>query len=76
MEKCSFSQQEVEFIDHKITDKKLMIENSKVKAVLEWKPLIKVPELRSFLGLVKYYYCFIKGYLAKASPLTNVRYKY
>lgn len=49
-----------------------MMENLKVKTIIEWKPLIKVPELRSFLGLVKYYHCFIKGYLAKASLLTNL----
>ena len=72
MEKCSFAQQEVEFLGHKITDGKLMMENSKVKAILEWEPPTKVPELRSFLGLVNYYCRFIKGYSAKAAPLTNL----
>ena len=65
MEKCSFAQQEVEFFDHKIVDKKLMMENSKVKVIFEWESLIKIPELTSFLELVNYYCRFINGYSAK-----------
>ena len=67
-----FAQQEVEFLSHKIAGGKLMMENTKVKAILEWEPPTKVPELRSFLGLVNYYRRFIKGYSAKAAPLTNM----
>ena len=49
-----------------------MIENSKVNAILEWEPPTKVPEFLPFLGLVNYYCCFIKGYLAKTTPLTDL----
>ncbi|KAH9674643.1 Endonuclease [Citrus sinensis] len=72
LEKCSFAQQEVEFLGHKIAGGKLMMENAKVKVILEWEPPLKVPELRSFLGLVNYYRRFIKGYSAKAAPLTDM----
>ena len=67
-----FAQQEVLFLGHKIAGGKLMMENAKVKAILEWEPPSKVPELRSFLGLVNYYRRFIKGYLDKAAPLTDL----
>ena len=73
MEKCSFAKQEVEFLGHKIAGGKLMMENTNVKVILEWEPPSKVPELRSFLGLVNYYCHFIKGYSAKAAPLTDIR---
>ena len=72
MEKCSFAQQEVEFLGNKIVSGKLMMENAKVKAILEWEPPTKVPKLRSFFGLVNYYHCLIKGYSAKAAPLTDL----
>ncbi|KAH9670137.1 Endonuclease [Citrus sinensis] len=72
LEKCSFAQREVEFLGHKIADGKLMMEDTKVKAILEWKPPANVPKLRSFLGLVNYYRRFIKGYSAKAAPLTEL----
>ncbi|KAH9752509.1 Endonuclease [Citrus sinensis] len=72
LEKCSFAQQEVEFLGHKIAGGKIMMENVKVKAILDWEPPSKVPELRSFLGLVNYYRRFIKGYSAKAALLTDM----
>lgn len=72
MEKCSFAQREVEFLGHKIVNGKLMMENSKVKAIIEWESPTKVPELRYFLGLVNYYLQFIKGYSTKVAPLTDL----
>ena len=45
---------------------------TKVKAIQEWDPSTKVPQLRSFLGLVNYYRRFIKGYSARAAPLTDL----
>nr|CAN73718.1 hypothetical protein VITISV_010227 [Vitis vinifera] len=71
-EKCSFAKEEVSFLGHHIKDGKLMMDNSKVKAIQEWDPPTKVPQLRSFLGLVNYYWRFIKGYSARAAPLTNL----
>ena len=41
-------------------------------AIQEWEPPTKVHELRSFLGLVNYYRRFIKGYSARAAPLTDL----
>ncbi|KAK3013275.1 hypothetical protein RJ639_008265, partial [Escallonia herrerae] len=41
-------------------------------AIKEWEAPTKVSELRSFLGLANYYLRFIKGYSAKAAPLTDL----
>ena len=71
-EKCSFSLREVGFQGHCIKDGKLMMDESKIKAIQEWDPPTKVPELRSFLGLVNYYRRFIKGYSSRAAPLTDL----
>ena len=71
-EKCSFAQEDVMFLGHKIKDGKLMMEESKVRAIQEWQPPTTVPQLRSFLGLVNYYRRFIKSYSARATPLTNL----
>ena len=70
-EKCSFAQGEVIFLGHKIKDGHLMMDESKVKAIQDWDPPTKVTELRSFLGLANYCRRFIKGYSAKAAPLTD-----
>ncbi|RVW19712.1 Retrovirus-related Pol polyprotein from transposon 17.6 [Vitis vinifera] len=71
-EKCSFAKEEVSFLGHRIRDGKLMMDDSKVKAIQEWEPPTKVPQLRSFLGLVNYYRRFIKGYSARSAPLTDL----
>ncbi|XP_015579415.2 uncharacterized protein LOC107261855 [Ricinus communis] len=71
-EKCSFAREEVEFLGHRIKDGRLMMDPAKVKAIQEWQPPSKVPELRSFLGLVNYYRRFIKGYSAITAPLMEL----
>ena len=70
--KCSFAIGEVGFLGHRIRDGKLMMEEGKIKAIQEWEPPTKVPQLRSFLGLVNYYRRFINGYSARAAPLTDL----
>ena len=71
-EKCSFALGEVGFLGHRIRDGKLIIEEGKIKTIQEWDPPTKVPQLRSFLGLVNYYSRFIDGYSARAAPLTDL----
>ena len=70
-EKCSFAKEEVSFLGHCIKDDKLMMDDGKVKAIQEWDPPTKVPQLRSFLGLFNYYRHVIKDYSAKATLLTD-----
>ena len=54
-EKWSFAKEEVSFLWHHIKYGNLMMDDSKVKAIQEWDPPTKVPQLRYFLGLVNYY---------------------
>ena len=49
-----------------------MMDESKIKAIQEWDPHTQVPQLRSFLSLINYYRRFIKGYSARAAPLTDL----
>ena len=72
LEKCSFTQDKVKFLGHKIKDGGLMMDGAKVKAIQDWETPAKVTEVRSFLGLVNYYLRFIKGYSAKAPPLMDL----
>ncbi|XP_043717547.1 uncharacterized protein LOC122665462 [Telopea speciosissima] len=71
-EKCSFAQEEVMFLGHKIGGGTLRMDESKVQAIQEWEAPTKVTELRSFLGLVNYYRRFIQGYSKRAAPLTDL----
>ena len=57
---------------HHNKDGKLIMDDSKVKAIQEWDPPTKIPQLSFFLGLVNYYQWFIKGYSTRVAPLTNL----
>lgn len=62
-EKCAFAQWEVTFLGHIVGEGKLMMDESKVRAIHEWEPPRKVPKLCSFLRLANYYRKFIKAIL-------------
>ncbi|GJS12735.1 cytochrome P450 78A7-like protein [Tanacetum coccineum] len=42
LEKCSFAQDEVEFLGHKIKDGGLMMNGAKIKAIQDWEPPTKI----------------------------------
>lgn len=71
-EKCSFAQRQVHFLGHVISEGRLLMDDSKIRAIQNWEAPKKLTELRSFLGLTNYYRKFIKSYSAIATPLTNL----
>lgn len=72
LEKCEFIQKTILFLGHQISMGEVRMDQKKVEPILDWPAPTKVPELRSFLGLVNYHRKFIKDYSNRAIPLTDL----
>ena len=70
--KCSFFQDSVEYLGHKITSKGLHTTTKKVDAVRLAPPPKNQHELRSFLGLLHYYGKFIPNLATLIYPLNSL----
>ncbi|XP_021991419.2 uncharacterized protein LOC110888187 [Helianthus annuus] len=70
--KCAFWLREVQFLGHVINSEGVMVDPSKIDAVMKWVPPKNPTEIRSFLGLAGYYRRFIQDFSKMALPLTKL----
>ena len=70
--KCEFWPDHVAFLGYIVTKDDISVDLAKVEAIINWERTSSVIEVRSFLGLVGYYRCFVKGFSSIAAPLTNL----
>ena len=72
LSKCHFWLNRVAFLGHVISVEGVSVDSQKIEAVVNWKPLKNVSEVRSFLGLAGYYRKFVEGLSKIAAPLTKL----
>jgi hypothetical protein len=51
LSKCSFYQSKIHYLGHVISDEGIIMDPTKVEAIMEWPAPTNVPEVRSFMGL-------------------------
>ncbi|XP_013639197.1 PREDICTED: uncharacterized protein LOC106344344 [Brassica oleracea var. oleracea] len=70
--KCSFWKREIGFLGHRVSGEGVLVDSEKVKAIEEWQRPSTVTEVRSFLGLARYYLKFVKNFSSIAKPRTKL----
>lgn len=70
--KCKFGVRLVDYLGHVISGHGVQADPSKLQAIREWPAPNSLTTLRAFLGLTGFYRRFVKGYVAIASPLTEL----
>ncbi|GJQ97908.1 putative reverse transcriptase domain-containing protein [Tanacetum coccineum] len=74
--KCEFWLREVQFLRPVINGNGIHLDPNKIEAVKNWKATITPSEVRSFLGLARYYRRFIENFFKIAKSLTILTQKY
>ena len=75
LEKCSFSQNQVEFLGYVVSSDGISMDPMKVQAILEWQTPLSVRDVQCFLGFANFYRKFIKNYSKVVLPLTQLTQK-
>eukprot|EP01018_Ginkgo_biloba_P003633 Gb_16330 [translate_table: standard] len=72
MSKCEFCKEEIEYLGHIVLAKGISVDPKKIKAVKEWKTLMSMHEVRSFLILASFYIRFVLSFSKLIAPLTEL----
>ena len=70
--KCEFWLTEVRLLGHVVSTSCVFVDSEKVEAVMSWERPKSVFEIRSFLGLARYYKRFIKYFSRLAALMTRL----
>ena len=75
LSKCEFWLKSVAFLGHIISGEGVAVDRSKVQAVKDWPILTSATDIRSFLGLARYYRRFVQDFSRIAEPLIELTQK-
>lgn len=69
--KCEFFKIEVKYLGHIISREGIVVDPSKIQAIIDWPTPTNVVEVHSFMRLAGYYHQFVQGFLRISHPITS-----
>ena len=69
--KCNLFREEINYLAHRVSKAGIRPSDTNMKAIAEYAPPKTYTEIRAFLGLVRHYRHFIKGFAQIAQPLNE-----
>ena len=74
-DKCDFYQKEILYLGHVISSEGIVVDPKKIKSIMEWPVPKDVVDIRSFMGITRYYRRFIEGFSKIVYPITSLQKK-
>ena len=71
--KCNFNIKEIPILEVIVGKGQVKMEQEKIKAIKEWKTLMKIKEVKSFLGFANFYWRFIQNFSYTVKLLNNLK---
>jgi hypothetical protein len=74
-DKHDFYQKKIQYLGHVIFAEDIAIDPEKVRAIMKWSVPKDVADIRSFMGITRYYCRFIEGFSKISYPITTLQNK-
>jgi hypothetical protein len=75
LSKCDFFQKQIHYLGHVLSKEGVAVDPEKIRSIMEWPTPKDVSDIRSFMGLARYYRRFIKGFSKIGCPIISLQKK-
>lgn len=70
--KCEFDKSEVDYLNHRVIPARIQVMSEKIDAIQNWTTHEDQIQLKSFLGLTRFYRGFVKAFVRLVQILTSM----